>query len=461
MTRTPNIVVIMADDLGFGDLGMCSFGATRTPHIDSLSTDGAFLTQHYSASPICAPARAAFLTGRYPQRSGVIDTFTHRCSDRIALAEHTLGDLFQALGYRTGMIGKWHSGALGDAYHPNRRGFDEFVGFRGGGQDYWDWRLERNGHAFHADGRYLTDVFSSEADGFIRRHRDEPFLMFLAYNAPHGPFQAPEAAVRSVRARRNGPPTVDVLAAMVEVMDAGVGRLLATLDELDLADDTIVMFTSDNGPWMRVGDFDETTVRYNVGLAGGKELVHEGGIRVPMLLRWPGVIERGRMIHDFVHFTDWVPTLLSIAGGVELERLPGDGRDIAPLLTGGSIGDPPPHCWQWSRYRPHDTCNAALRDGNWKLRYPAVPQILRILPEDPVQERLVRADPDNYVVPAVLPQAPEYDWDAPEPQLFDLAADPGETHDLAAHEGARLAQLQEELAAWFADVEADRRRLAM
>lgn len=461
MATTPNLVLIMADDLGFGDLGMCSFGATATPHIDSLATDGAFLSQHYSASPICAPARAAFLTGRYPQRSGVIDTFPHRLLDRISLCERTMGDLFREAGYRTGIIGKWHSGALGRAYHPNQRGFDEFVGFRGGVQDYWQWRLERDGEAFDADGRYLTDVLSDEAVSFIDRNHEAPFMLLLAYTAPHGPFQAPEDAVAAVRARRSGPSTVDVIAAMVEVMDQGIGRVLQALEEHECSDNTIVMFTSDNGPWMRLGSFDETTVRYNLGLAGGKELVHEGGIRVPMLIRWPGIVERGRTIHDVVHFTDWVPTLLGFVGGSDLVRLPGDGRDVGALLRGGPLIESQPFCWQWSRYQPHPTCNAAIRDGNWKLRFPAVPEILRVLSFDPIEERRLRTDPSTYVPPPNLPAPPPREWTSPAAQLFDLAADPGEQHDLAAYDGARVAQMQHQLMAWFDSVETDRRTLAM
>lgn len=460
MADQPNVVVIMADDLGFGDLGLCSAGATRTPSIDSLAADGGFLTQHYSASPICAPARAAFLTGRYPQRSGVIDTFPHRALDRIALTEQTLGDRLGARGYRTGMIGKWHSGALGEAYHPNRRGFDEFIGFRGGGQDYWAWRLERNGIEVRADGRYLTEVFSQEAVDFVDRNHADPFLLFVAYTAPHGPFQAPGAAVDDVRSRRHGPLTVDIIAAMVEVMDAGIGRLLQALSDHGLDGDTIVMFTSDNGPWMRVGPLDDTTVRYNLGLAGGKELVHEGGIRVPMLVRWPGVVAPGRTIHEVVHFTDWVPTLVAAAGGSGVGPLPTDGRDVGPVLSGAELAQPT-RCWQWSRYAPHPRCNAAIRQDNWKLRYPAVPEILHILPEDPVQERILRADPSSYVPPEHFAEPPPRDWAPPEPQLFDVVADPGEQHDLAAVEGARVAELQDALAAWFADVEGERARLAM
>jgi arylsulfatase A len=450
----------MADDLGFGDLGVCNHSATMTPNIDALARDGAFLTQHYSASPICAPARAAFLTGRYPQRAGVIDTFPHRGLDRLALGERTLGQLLGACGYSTGLIGKWHNGALGDGYHPLARGFDEFIGFRGGGQDYWDWRLERDGAPMASDGRYLTDVLTEEAARFVEAHRDEPFLLIVAYTAPHGPFQAPADAVDAVRRRRSqGPPLLDTITAMVEVMDRGVGQVLDKIAEHDLANDTVVMFTSDNGPWMRPGDLSTTTERYNLGLAGGKELVYEGGIRVPMLVRWPHRIAPGTTISDTVHFTDWVPTIVAMAAepdGPDLHHLRLDGVDVGGVLRGEQLA-PRRRCWQWSRYEPHPRCNAAIRDGDWKLVYPPRPEILEILPADPIEERRLRHDPRAYVPPTSLPTPPSRDWAAPPPQLFNLTADPGEQHDLAALDPTLVEQLQHALAEWFDAVEADRR----
>ena len=455
MSARPNIIVIMADDLGFGDLGFCNFGSTTTAAIDSLARDGVFMTQHYSASPICAPARAAFLTGRYPQRSGVIDTFPHRGSDRIALRERTLGDLLHEAGYATGLIGKWHSGAIGDAYHPTRRGFDEFVGFRGGVQDYWDWNLERNGATFRPDGRYLTDVLSEEAVTFVRRHRAERFFLYLSYTAPHGPFQAPSDLRANSEPR---PTTLDLIAEMVECMDVGIASVLDEVERCGLGDDTFVMFTSDNGPWMRPGPMEETTVRYNIGLAGGKELVHEGGIRVPTIVRWPDEIRPAQTLHRFSHFTDWVPTLLAIAGHSRAVRLPGDGVDLLPTLKGSGVELPDERFWQWSRYEPTPLSNAAVRIGDWKLRYPAVPEILRILPSDPIEERRLRADPMSYQPPTSF-ELPNLDWAAPAAQLFNLALDPGEQFDLASREAPRLQRMQLRLDAWYHDVEHERSTL--
>lgn len=171
MAIRPNIVVILADDMGYGDIGAFGNPHVHTPHLDALAAQGCRLTQHYSGSPMCAPARAALLTGRYPHRTGAVDVVEGRGLDRIALRERTLADSLKTAGYATGLFGKWHNGAIDPRFHPNRRGFDEFVGFRAGVSDYWDWTIERNGRYLRADGRYLTDVFTEEAVAFIERHR--------------------------------------------------------------------------------------------------------------------------------------------------------------------------------------------------------------------------------------------------------------------------------------------------
>lgn len=456
MAAGPNLLVFMADDLGFGDLGRYNFGATSTPAIDSLATEGVLLTQHYSSSPICAPARAAFLTGRYPQRSGVIDTFPHLRLDELASTERTIGDLLQDAGYVTGMVGKWHNGALGRETHPNRRGFQEFSGFRGGGQDYWDWTLDINGRTVPSDGRYLTDVFTTEALAFLDRHEHELFALFVNYTAPHGPFQAPQAAIDSVAADGT-PDTVAIIRAMVEVMDRGIGEILGRIESAGVADHTIVMFTSDNGPWMRPGGFEVTTTRYNLGLAKGKEYVHEGGIRVPMFVRWPGVIDGGTTVGDVAHFTDWVPTILSMIGVPNAPRPAGDGVDLVAAVRDGVRIHGPRRFWQWSRYQPIWNVNAAVRDGRWKLLYPAIDRVLEIRPEDPQQERLMRADPTHYELPPWM-TIPEYPVDvvAPDPQLFDIASDPEERLDLSASHPGLVRELGAALESWFDEVEGER-----
>ena len=176
-----NVVLIVADDMGYGDFGCFNDGQSQTPTLDDMAGNGTCLTQHYSASPVCAPARASLLTGRYPHRTGAVDTLEHRGLDRIALRERTLADVMGAAGYVTGLVGKWLNGAFDHRFHPNSRGFDDFAGFSGGWQDYWDWRLDRNGSVTSSDGRYLTDVLTEEAIAFVRRHRDEPYFLLVAY----------------------------------------------------------------------------------------------------------------------------------------------------------------------------------------------------------------------------------------------------------------------------------------
>ena len=204
----PNIVVVVADDMGYGDLGLFNDGRSSTPHLNALAEEGVCLTQHYSASPVCAPARAGLLTGRYPHRTGAIDTLHGRGLDRIALSELTVADLFRSTGYRTGLIGKWHNGALDPRYHPNARGFDEFAGFSGGASDYYAYTLDLNGTEVEGDGRYLTDVLTEHALAFLRRHAHKPFFLVVAYNAPHFPMQAPETIVERYTAPSVSPAAV-------------------------------------------------------------------------------------------------------------------------------------------------------------------------------------------------------------------------------------------------------------
>ena len=193
--RRPNVIVILADDLGYGDLGCYGNPWVRTPHIDQLASDGVRCECYYSPSPLCAPARAAILTGRYNHRVGALSVESNRGLDRIGLKERTMGDVFAAAGYATGMVGKWHNGLHDPRHHPNARGFAEFAGFLNGGMDYYNWILDRNGAPWFADGRYLTDVFTDEAEAFVERHSREPFFLLLSYNCPHAPLQAPPEAV--------------------------------------------------------------------------------------------------------------------------------------------------------------------------------------------------------------------------------------------------------------------------
>jgi arylsulfatase A-like enzyme len=455
--QRPNVLILVADDMGYGDFGLFNGGRSRTPHLNALAQAGLCLTQHYSGSPVCAPARAALLTGRYPHRTGAIDTLHGRGLDRISLSEVTVADLFRASGYRTGLVGKWHNGALDPRFHPNARGFDEFVGFSAGWSDYWNYVLDMNGSMHPGDGRYLTDVLTEHALGFIRRHRREPFFLVVAYNAPHFPMQAPEQLIQSYL---DAGETLGaaVTYAMIEVMDAGVGRLDETLHECGLADDTLVVFASDNGPYL--GDVWGVSLdRFNFGLRGAKHYVFEGGIRVPAVFRWPSGVEGGRFVSEMLHFTDWLPTLAG-AAGVELgpER-PLDGHDVLAVLRGETAVVDPVRFWQNNRYEPRVESNAAMRDGPWKLVRPAIPETMTVDEADRLVDRGLNQWLDDRVTEIQVPERDEPVLDdVPAPLLFNVADDPFEQHDLAPENPERVRTMSAALESWFESVEADRRR---
>lgn len=451
----PNILLILADDMGYGDFGCFNGGLSHTPALDQLVAEGVCLTQHYSASPVCAPARASLLTGRYPHRTGAIDTLELRGLDRLALRERTVADLLRQAGYVTGLVGKWHNGALDRRYHPTRRGFDEFAGFCGGWAPYFDWHLDRNGAAQGADGRYLTDVLTEEAIAFIRRHRRAPFFLHLAYNAPHYPFQSLDEDLAPFRDRGRHTLAVSHIYGMLRSMDRGIARVLQALDDAAIAGDTLVLFSSDNGPQFG-GAGEMCSTRFNCGFAGAKTLVHEGGIRLPMVLRWPAGLSGARRIAELVHFTDWLPTLLAVAGAAPPPELRLDGVDVLPLLQGERGRVPEQRFWQWNRYAPAGDCNAAMRDGRWKLVRPAIGALMAVSVEDFAMDVDAKYQPDKYAdivrdpppVPAPAAALPS--------QLFDLETDPEERHDRAAEQPERVARMEAALGRWFEAVELDR-----
>ena len=471
MVLQPNILLIVADDMGYGDFGTFNDGSARTPCLDALIQESVCLTQHYAGSPVCSPSRAALLTGRYPHRTGALTPQEVRGLDRIALDEVTMGDAFKNAGYATGLIGKWHNGALDDRYHPNRRGFDEFLGFRGGWMDYFDWRIERNGRPQKSDGRYLTDVFTTEAVEFIHRHQQKPFFLSVMYTAPHSPLQAPEAITQPyIDAGLS--PGVAITYAMNEIMDTGVARILETLKETGLDQNTLVLFTSDNGPAFNLradqvpSGMDTDTKRFNCGFNGQKGSVYEGGIRVPMIIRWPGGLDAGRRIDEVIHFTDWLPTLLHLTG---VERpaagRPLDGGDILPLLRGETPVAPPSRFWQLNAYQPVGWLNAAMRDGPWKLVRPSQPMRPATPIDKTLMERYVEVDIEYKYHPEnvqTLMDDPDPQFIIPEPlapELYNIADDPLEQHNLAPTDPARVSRMTTAIENWFEEVETERRRI--
>lgn len=456
----PNILFILADDLGWGDLRCYGNPVIDTPALDGLAAAGVRFTAHYSPSPLCAPARAGYLTGRYNHRTGAVDVPSNRGLDRLDLSEKTFGDYFRHAGYATALIGKWHNGAYCRDYLPHQRGFDLFFGFPNGGQEYWRWNLLRNDAAVPSDGRYLTDALNDEAIAFIRAHKARPFALFLAHPAPHSPLQAPDLLVQKYR-KRLGPGATAAVAityAMIEAMDAGLARVFQVLKDEALWEQTLIVFTSDNGPVLRRDPEHGSQRRFNGAFSGEKESVLEGGIRVPGIVAWPGHLSGGRVVTTPVHGCDWLPTLTSVAGSsAPPGAKPFDGVNLLPFLE----GKPAPALagrflpFQRNRYAPAPQVNAALREGRWKLYWPGDDASLRkdIGRDNPSFLRgLVRP---HWEMPLDRQLDPPATSRQPEPRLYDLEADPAEQHDLAAAHPAFVQALAEKHTAWFREILAE------
>lgn len=454
----PNLLFILVDDMGYGDFSAFNGGQSRTPALDALMTESVCFTQHYSASPVCNPSRACLLTGRYPHRTGSIDTLEWRGLERLALRETTLADMLKRAGYATGLVGKWHLGAFDPRYSPTRRGFDDAVCFRGGMHDYYDWRLEFNDQPQQADGRYLTDVWTEEAVGFLERHHREPFFLHVTFNAPHTPLQVPEQEVVPF-ADLDVTPGVKTLYGMISRMDKSVARILETLDRCGLRDNTIVCFCSDNGPQFG-GQGDDCLNRFNCGFNGAKGSVYEGGIKVPLLLRWPEQLQGGRTIDHMVHMADWVPTLLAMME-VPLPdgNLPLDGVNVWPMIQGRLEAGAPRRCWQWNRYTPLVECNAAIRDGEWKLVRPALNEAMAV--PDIQWLHTSMYEYEYFVEHGIItePDPPRDVPPPPPPELYNIVDDPFEQTNVAAQHPEIASRLLCDLENWFEDVERDRRTI--
>ncbi|MCF2501939.1 sulfatase-like hydrolase/transferase [Dyadobacter sp. CY107] len=327
----PNIIVILADDQGWGDLSINGNANVRTPNIDKIGKEGARFSRFYVA-PLCAPTRAGLLTGRYHYRSGVWGVSSSR--EYMNLDEVTFADLFKKAGYATGAFGKWHNGSQ-YPYHPNGRGFDEFYGFLSGHYaNYFNTMLDHNGEPERSKG-YITDDLTDKAIDFIEKNKAQPFVCYIPYNAPHSPFQVPDKYYDRVKARgisqfskdksqEEIEVTISAL-AMCENMDDNVGRVLDKLDQLKLTDNTIVIYLTDNGP---------NSWRWNGDMKGRKGVADEGGVRVPFLIRWPGKIQPGRIISGNAAYIDLLPTLTDLAGISAKGTKPLDGISLKPALTG-------------------------------------------------------------------------------------------------------------------------------
>jgi arylsulfatase A-like enzyme len=336
-TTRPNIVIILADDQGWGDLSVNGNTNLSTPHIDSLARDGARFDRFF-VQPVCSPTRAELLTGRYHPRGGVRGVSTG--GERLDLDEKTIADAFRAAGYATGCFGKWHNGSQ-YPYHPNGRGFDEYYGFPSGHWgEYFDPPLDHNCQPVRGEG-YLVGDLTTRAIRFLgeNKKKGRASFCYVAYNTPHSPMQVPDRDWRKfegveLKLLGTGPMKEQMdhtraALAMCENLDRNVGRLLQALEHLGLADDTIVVYFSDNGP---------NGPRWNGGMKGRKGSTDEGGVRSPLLVRWPGKINKGTTVLPIAGAIDLYPTLAGLAGvKPETGGKPFDGADLSPLLLDRDI----------------------------------------------------------------------------------------------------------------------------
>ncbi len=398
--KRPNIVVILSDDQGFGDVSYQKHPAeVYTPHTDALANAGIRMTNGYASAFVCAPTRAGLMTGRYQQRFGFYTASDSRAG--MPVDEITLADLLKKAGYRTGIFGKWHLG-LTPEYHPNNRGFDEFYGFLGhGAHDYFDLNYkEDNAHnAIYRnkeiinDTGYLTDNLAREAVGFIERNKNDPFFLYLPFNAVHAPLQAPEEDIKQFN---TGDSKRDILMGMLKRMDIAVGDVVAALKTNGVWENTLIFYFSDNGG-------ARATNANNMPLRDYKQSVYEGGLRVPFLVSWPGHLEAGGVCDEPVICMDILPTVCAAVGIPLPEDRIYDGKNMLPVLQGKTE-----EALHDALYWDGDSGTWAIREGKWKLTFSRSKKL----------------------------------------ELYDLDADIGEKNDLANQQPEIVQRLQKKFKAW-------------
>jgi arylsulfatase A-like enzyme len=399
-TPQPNIVILLADDLGYGDVGFTGCPDIRTPNIDNLASGGVHFTHAYSNGAVCSPTRAALLTGQYQQRNGMDKViYVDERDIGLPLEALLIPEVLKTAGYATGLFGKWHLG-IPKKYFPTRQGFDEFIGFVAGNIDYFSHK-DRLGNADLwnreeplSDPRYMTQLVGDESIRFIDRHAKGPFFLYSAFNAPHDPYQGPGDPQRN-RSRT-------VYRAMVEALDEHIGRILAHLKQRGLEENTVVFFMSDNGGVPGMGR--------NAPFRGAKGSLFEGGIRTPLLARWKGRFPAGAKTSEMVAGMDLFPTCVSLAGA---KLPPGHKLDGVDLL---------------------DVCQGRgkLKRDTLYFHYQA--------PKEPAQH-------------AMMSQGWKYLSDAKQDEfLFHLSEDRSETKNLATAQPERLARMKRQYEAWRKDV---------
>ncbi len=438
--RRPNVVFLLADDLGWKDLGCYGSSFYETPNLDRLAASGMRFTQAYATAPVCSPTRASIMAGKYPARMNTTDYFGGRRKKKLLPAEYiqylpleelTIAEALGEAGYATFFAGKWHLGR-GDEFAPEAQGFDGNAGgFWRGHPPSWLAPYKNPKLADGPEGEYLPERLTEESLRFLEEHADEPFLLYFSYYLVHTPLvtkpelKAKYEAKAAALPPHDGPRFVPegerearqvqdhaVYAGMVQSLDDSVGRLLDKLDELGLAEDTIVIFTSDNGGLST----SEGSPTSNVPLRAGKGWMYEGGIREPLLVRWPGVAEPGGECDVPVTATDFYPTILGMAGLPPRPEQHVDGVDLTPLLRGEAELEREELFWHYPHYgnQGGSPCGA-IREGDLKL---------------------IEFYEDSRV------------------ELYDLASDLGETRDLSLRRPATAARLRARLAAWRDAVDA-------
>ena len=399
----PNVIVILTDDQGWGDLSANGNTNLQTPHLDSLARDGVSLDRFY-VCPVCAPTRAEFLTGRYHPRTGVKGVSSGQ--ERLNLEEKTVADAFKAAGYATGAFGKWHNGSQWP-YHPNARGFDEYYGFTSGHWgEYFDPPLEHNGQPVRGKG-FIADDLTNHALKFIEDHQGKRFFCYIPYNTPHSPWAVPQAywdrfknkelALRAADPEKETVDETRCVLAMMENLDWNVGRVLEQLEKLQLKENTIVVYFADNGP---------NTFRWNGGMKGKKASTDEGGVRSPCFIRWPGQLPAGKVVKEITGAIDLLPTLTQLAGVpfAPAGERPLDGRSLVPLLRADTA------LWPERLIFSNQNGNVSVRSQQYRLDGQGA--------------------------------------------LFDMVADPGQKQDIAAAQPEATTRLTEAVRQWREEVSA-------
>jgi arylsulfatase A len=430
LAAQPNIVFILADDFGYGDLGCMGCKDIATPNIDRLATEGVKFTDFYANAPVCTPTRAGFMTGRWQQRCGLEFAFGYQVEQfrrvngawvpepdihglGLPLGETTIAQRLKAAHYATGAFGKWHLG-FKDEYNPTKRGFDEYFGELLGHADYYKHTYYDGTYALR-DGLepvkregYLTDLINERAVKFIRDHKSDPFFLYVPHLAVHSPFEAPDAPQTPMVTKETMlTGSRAIYKAMVERMDQGVGMILAELEQHGLTKNTLVVFSSDNG--------GERFSR-NAPLFHHKATVWEGGIRVPCLMRWPGKLPKGKVTAQMGITMDLHATFLAVAGVTEPAPKPLDGINLLPLITGDAKPSERTFFWRIDRTNRKQR---AIRQGPWKYINDGNTMDL----------------------------------------LFNLDSDIGERTDLGYQHPDILADLKAKLKAWEAEIDATEREI--